>query len=218
MVENLIYIKNNKGEIRSSFIESDKPNFSKLQKLSKELGYIIYSVPKETKVEFNNNGWLIKAIGREKEIWQFINGWAMPYECFVNGFPFPLKIDEMWKSDREVEELEIEELSWNLELPWWNTKEDTYYNLKPEDVVSDINKYLYHKEKIENAQTKYPLLLIQTKQNRWLIYDGVHRFVKQILEGKDTVLCQKFSLSEIEEYIPESHKELFKEWQDLEYK
>jgi hypothetical protein len=82
----------------------------------------------------------------------------------------------------------------------------------------DINQYPNHKERIENAETKYPLLLIQTKQNRWLVYDGVHRFVKQILEGKEKVLCQKFSLNEIEEYIPENYINLFKEWLSLEYK
>jgi hypothetical protein len=218
MQENLTYIKNKKGETKSAFIISDNPNLSKLQQLSKEFGHIIYSIPKETEVKFNDNGLLIKAIGKEKDIWQFLKGWAMPYECFVNGFPFPVKMEEMWNSNIKVEEVDIEELKWNLTLPWWNTDENKYYNLKPEDVMLDINQYPNHKERIENAETKYPLLLIQTKQNRWLVYDGVHRFVKQILEGKEKVLCQKFSLNEIEEYIPEDYINLFKEWLSLEYK
>lgn len=218
MEENLTYIKNRKGEIKSAFIRSNKPDFSKMKQLSKELGQIIYSVPKETEVEFNNDGWLIKAIGKQKDIWQFVSGWGMPYECFVNGFPFPVKMKEMWKSNKEVEEVDIGELKWNLKFPWWNTKEDIPYNLKPEEVILDINKYFYHKEKIDNCDVKYPLLLIQTKQNRWLIYDGVHRFVRQMIIGENKVSCQKFSLDEMEEFIPESHKELFQEWLNLEYK
>ena len=218
MQENLTYIKNKKGETKSAFIISDNPNLSKLQQLSKEFGHIIYSIPKETEVKFNDNGLLIKASVKEKNIWQFLKGWAMPYECFVNGFPFPVNMEEMWNSNVKVEEVDIEELNWNLTLPWCNTDENKYYNLKPEDVMLDINKYPNHKERIENAETKYPLLLIQTKQNRWLVYDGVHRFVKQILEGKEKVLSQKFSLNEIEEYIPEDYINLFKEWLSLEYK
>jgi hypothetical protein len=124
----------------------------------------------------------------------------------------------MWKSDREVEEVGIGELKWDLKFPWWNTEEDTPYNLKPEEIISDINKYFYHKEKIDNCDIKYPILLVQTKQNRWLIYDSVHRFVRQIIVGKNKVSCQKFSLDAMEEFIPESHKELFQEWLNLEYK
>ena len=65
MQENLTYIKNKKGETKSAFIISDNPNLSKLQQLSKEFGHIIYSIPKETEVKFNDNGLLIKAIGKE---------------------------------------------------------------------------------------------------------------------------------------------------------
>lgn len=218
MEDNLTYIKSKKGEIKSAFIDSNKPDFSKLKQLSKELGYIIYSVPEETEVEFNNDGWLVKATGNSKDIWQFIKGWAMPYDCFINGFPFPVKMEQMWNSDKSVKQVDVEELKWNLKFPWWNTEEDIPYNLRPEDVMLDINKYFYHKEKIERSEIKYPLLLVQTKQNRWLIYDGVHRFVKQILEGEDKVFCQKFSLSEIKEYIPEDYQKLFDEWLNLEYK
>ena len=49
MQENLTYIKNKKGETKSAFIVSDNPNLSKLQQLSKELGHIIYSIPKRYK-------------------------------------------------------------------------------------------------------------------------------------------------------------------------
>lgn len=217
MQEKFTYIKNKEGEIKSVFFVSDKPDLVKMRQLSTSFRYIIYSIPVGTEVEFNDDGWLIGAQGNEKNIWQFLNGWAMPFECFVNGFPFPLKMGEIWKSDKKVEEIATEELVWNLKYPWWNTDNNSYYNLKPEDFVSDVNKYPYHKEKMDNADDKYPLLLVKTKQNRWLIYDGVHRFVKQILKGKEKVLCQKFTFDEIKEYLPEEYTKLFEEWLDLEY-
>jgi hypothetical protein len=219
MINNLEYIKDSKGNIKSAVIRTSKGvDFSGLEELSKTLEHTIYLIPKDVIVEFNGNGWLVFASGVDtKNIWQFIKGWAMPYECFRNGFPFPVNMKEMWKSEKGIEEVSVEELRWNLKLPWWSTDEEIPYNLTPDDVLKDVNLFLDHKKRVENSDVKYPLLLVQTKQNRWLIYDGVHRFVRQILEGKQTVLCQKFGIDEMDKYIPDSHKELFVEWLDLEY-
>jgi hypothetical protein len=219
MINNLKYIKDSKGNVKSAVIRTSKGvDFSELEELSINLEHTIYLIPNDVIVEFNSNSWIVSAKGDTKNIWQFVNGWPMPYECFINGFPFPVNMEEMWKSEKRIEEVSVEELRWNLKFPWWSTDEEIPYNLTPDDVLKDVNLFLDHKKRVENSDVKYPLLLVQTKQNRWLIYDGVHRFVRQILEGKQTVLCQKFSIDEMDKYIPDSHKELFVEWLDLEYK
>ncbi len=124
----------------------------------------------------------------------------------------------MWKSDTKVEEMNVEELEWNLDLTWWSTDENIPYNLKPRTVLENIDLYPIHKERINNSEIQYPLLLVQTKQNRWLIYDGVHRFIKQLLEGKKTVLVQKFDIKDMDKYIHDIDKERFEEWKRLEYR
>lgn len=212
------YIKNNRGLDKTILVRKNEgKDLETLKKLSLDKDIKVYLLPEDTNVDCNKDGWIVSAKGDINNIWQFIKGWAMPYECFVNGFPFPVKMEEMWRSDKEIEEFPIEKLEWNLELPWWSTDEEIPYNLTPNEVLKDVNLYLDHKKRVENSDIKYPLLLIQTKQNRWLIYDGVHRFIRQILEGRQTVLCQKFLISEIGKYIPEGYKELFKEWCDLRY-
>ena len=212
------YVKNNHGVNKSALVRfSEEQDFDLLEKKSLEEDLKIYLIPENTEVLCDDNGWIISAKGDVKNIWQFIKGWSMPYECSVNGFPFPVKMEEMWKSRKEVAEVSVEELRWNLKFLWWSTDEEIPYNLTPEDVLKDVNLYLDHRERIDNSDTKYPLLLVQTKQGRWLIYDGVHRFVRQILESKDIVLCQKFLINEMERYIPESHKQLFREWCNVEY-
>lgn len=212
------YIKDKEGELKTIIVRtSEKKDLDALEKLSSESNAKVYLIPDETEYNLDENGWLVSVTGNTEGVWQFIKGWPMPYETFVNGFPFPVKMEEMWKSDKRVEEVRIDELRWNLKIPWWSTDDIISYNLTPEEVLNDINIYPDHKDRIENSDIKYPLLLVQTKQDRWLIYDGVHRFVRQILEGKQSVFCQKFKIDEMEEYVRESHLELFNEWEKLEY-
>lgn len=127
-------------------------------------------------------------------------------------------MEQMWDSSKEVEEINVKELKWNLELPWWTTDGKLPYNLTPKEVLDQIDKYPGHKERIFKSEIKYPLLIVKTKQDRWLIYDGAHRFVRQLLEGKESVLVKKFSIEDMSEYIHDTHKERFKEWKRGEYK
>ncbi len=212
------YVRDTKESIKTILVqESENLDFQALKQLSIYSGEKVYLLPEGATVELDVNGWLVSANGDLGNTWQFIKGWAMPYDCFLNGFPFPINIEQIWKSKKFIEPVPIEELIWNLELPWWNTDEKSPYNLAPQDVIKNLDLYKEHKERIENADVQYPLLLIQTKQDRWLIYDGVHRFVKEILNGKKTIVCQKFNIDEMGEYIPDSHKSLFREWSSLKY-
>jgi hypothetical protein len=220
MKQELKYIKDKDGNIKYATVDlTDSTDLNELEAISKNTHYPIYAIPDGVSVDFNDDGWLVGASGLNiKDIWQFVKGWPMPYECFVNGFPFPVKMEDMWESDTKVEEIDVEELKWNLEFPWWSTDEEIPYNLEPQTVFEDIDMYPNHRERINNSETKYPLLLVQTKQNRWLIYDGVHRFVKQLLEGKKTVNVQKFNIQDMDKYIYDTDRKRFEEWKRLEYK
>jgi hypothetical protein len=213
------YIKNNQGINKTILVrENEGYDFKQLEDLSLDTGTKVYFIPQFTEVSLNEDGWIVSAKGDKKNIWQFIEGWSMPYECFVNGFPFAFKMKKMWNSDKEIEKVSINDLIWNLQFPWWKKGDEVGYNLSPREVVNNIDMYPAHRDRIYNADMNHPLLLIQTKQNRWLIFDGVHRFIKQVLNKEKTVSCQKFTIKEMEEYIPDSHMGYFKEWVDLEYR
>jgi hypothetical protein len=213
------YNKDKNGKVKSIEIFADKiEDHSIYENLSNKLDCIVYVVPKGVNISFDNNGWLVKATGENTEnIWQYIKGWPMPYECFINGFPFPTRMEELWKSNIPVETINIDELRWSLEISWWTSDDEIPYDLKPGDVLRNIEKFPLHLKRINDAETKYPLSLVQTKQNRWLIYDGVHRFLKELLENKQTVQVQKFSINEVGAFVRESHLELFEEWKVLKY-
>lgn len=211
------YIRNLKGEVTAGVItrNSEHIDFNSLKDLSNTLGYTIYSVPRGVELEFSERGLLIRATGEgHDQVWQFIKGWPMPYECFINGFPFPVEMEQMWKSPKEVEDVDVSELEWNLDYPWWTIDKIAPYNLKPRDVLNHIESFPAHKRRIENSELKYPLLLVETKQNRWLIYDGAHRFLKALLKGDNTIKVQRFSIDEIEEYVKAEDKEMFTLWKE----
>ncbi len=218
MKQELKYIKNKNDNIKYVTVNlTESTDLDELEAISKDTTYPIYAIPEDVTTEFNEGGWLVCAKGvNTKNIWQFVNGWAMPYECFVNGFPFPVKMEDMWKSQTKIEVIDIDEVRWNLKLPWWSTDGEIPYNLTPQEVLDEINRYQEHKDRIYKSELEYPLLLVPTKQNRWLIYDGVHRFVKQLLEGKKTVLVKKFEIEEMDEYIHDIDKKRFEEWKRLE--
>jgi hypothetical protein len=213
------YIKDKNGINKTILVkDTEEKDLRVLEDLSLDTDIKVYLVPESTEVILNDDGWIVSAKGDIKNIWQFIKGWSMPYECSVNSFPFAFKMPEMWDSNKQIEDVHIDELKWNLEFPWWETYEGVRYNLRPKEVLNNLDKYPIHKDRINNADISYPLLLVQTKQDRWLIFDGMHRYLKQILDGKSTVQCQKFTIDEMNDYIADTHREFFEEWVELEYK
>lgn len=212
------YVRDNANQTKTILVGSEEGISKKeLKELSLQAKAKVYLIPEDTKVNLNNNGWLISASGEVSEIWQFILGWPMPYDCFINGFPFPAEMEELWRSSKPIENVSVDELSWNLDYPWWNKNTTTVYDLTPATVMKDQSRFVQHQNRIQNSDSRFPLSLVETKQGRWLIYDGMHRFVKQLLDGESKFLCQKFSIKEIEKYLPDSHKTLFREWSDIVY-
>jgi hypothetical protein len=212
------YIKDSNGNIKTILVRDyEERDFKVLKTLSLDTNTKVYLLPQSTEVKLNEDGWLISAKGDKENIWQFLKGWPIPYKCFINGLPFAFKMAEMWNSDKKVEEVPVDKLMWNLNYPWWKTSDDVPYNLTPSEVIENMENYPAHRDRIEKSDIDYPLLLIKTKQNRWLIWDGVHRFIKQILDGKRVVSCQKYTMKDMEEYVTDSYMELFQEWMELEY-
>ena len=52
------------------------------------------------------------------------------------GFDFHWDERKVWKLDVPVEKMDIADLEWHFDLPFWNTK-DGYYDLKPLEVLED---------------------------------------------------------------------------------
>jgi hypothetical protein len=89
--------------------------------------------------------------------------------------------------------LNLDELTFNLEYNCWKN------NVRPIDVLNDIKNEKYKDEvfRIKNANIKYPIII----DSNYNILDGVHRYVKHIIENKKTINVYIFDKKLMKKFI-----------------
>ncbi len=112
------------------------------------------------------------------------------HEEHAFDLPFWRDNQKLWALQVPVEEMSINELLWILEVPFW---EDETGNIviTPREVMENQDQYPYHRDKIREADTSYPIDIMQNKKGEWLTLDGLHRLVKLVLEHKTRVRVRK---------------------------
>lgn len=110
-----------------------------------------------------------------------LNNEDIPQSVLEYGFDFDWDEKDVWKLNYPVEQIEIEALEWHLNIPFWNWN-DSFYNLTPNQVTSDKDKYKEHYDRIMNSDIKYPIDIMENKE-RYVILDGLHRLVKYKILG-----------------------------------
>jgi hypothetical protein len=111
------------------------------------------------------------------------------------GFDFWWDIKKVWALDYPVEEIDIGELSWHFDIPFWNTKEG-YYDLSPNEVIEDPEKHYYEYNRTMQTDVFYPIDIMENK-GKLLILDGLHRLVKARILGYIKIKVRKIPRSEI---------------------
>jgi len=107
------------------------------------------------------------------------------------GFDFHWSEEKVWALDVPVEDMEITELEWHFDIPFWSTP-NGYYDLTPNQVLAEPEKYREEYERILKADMQYPLDIMFWK-SRWLLLDGLHRLVKAKQQEKQKVNVRKIS-------------------------
>ena len=102
---------------------------------------------------------------------------------------------KVWRLDFPVEDMDISELTWHYNIPFW-FKPGGYYDLTPQEVIDDPIQYAEEYNRTLRADIRHPIDVMFWR-GRWLILDGLHRLVQQTLQQKQTVKVRK---------IPESEK------------
>jgi hypothetical protein len=95
--------------------------------------------------------------------------------------------------------LDIKKLSFNLYYECWEN------NVRPIDVMNDIKnkKYADEVKRIKKSDTKFPII-IDTNNN---IIDGVHRYIKYILNKKKTINVIMFDEKMMKKFIISKYNE-----------
>ena len=104
--------------------------------------------------------------------------------------PFWRDNNKLWALEVPSEEMDINELTWMLDIPFWED-EDGNIVITPNEVINNLDEYPYHKEKINNCDTSYPIDIMKNKKDKWAILDGLHRLVKMFLNNESKIIVRK---------------------------
>ncbi|MBU2542929.1 hypothetical protein KJ785_05210 [Patescibacteria group bacterium] len=104
------------------------------------------------------------------------------------------KVDEpkLWAVNIPIEEINISEIEYNLDIPYLEQEETDEWNLTPRMLIENFDKEISHAKQVEKVDLKYPIEIYK-HQEKWIILDGVHRFVKAVRLGNKTIKVRKIS-------------------------
>lgn len=111
------------------------------------------------------------------------------------GFNFSWDEGRVWKLDVPAEEMDISELEWNFDIPFWST-EGGYFDLKPREVVENKDKYKKEYKRIMDSDLNFPLDVMRWR-GKLLFLDGLHRLVKAKILGHKKVRVRKIPQKDI---------------------
>ncbi len=114
------------------------------------------------------------------------------------GFDFRWDSKKVWALDIPAEEMDMQDLIWHFDIPFWEIEDTDDYNLTPWEVINEPEKHSPHYKKVQEADLKYPIDIMENK-GRWLILDGLYRLVKAHMQGLKKVMVRKIPREKIPE-------------------
>lgn len=102
------------------------------------------------------------------------------------------KIDEvkLWDLNIPIEEINISDIDYNLDIPYLEKMGTDDWNLSPRMLIENFDKEKLHASRTRKVDLQYPIEIYK-HQGKWIILDGVHRFTKAVLEGHKTIKVRK---------------------------
>lgn len=101
---------------------------------------------------------------------------SIPESVLQYGFDFDWDEKDVWKLDYPSQTINIKQLEWHFSVPFWDW-ENGNYNLSPNQVIKDKEKYKEQYDRIMDSDIEYPIDIMENR-GRYVILDGLHRLVK----------------------------------------
>lgn len=108
---------------------------------------------------------------------------SVPREILDVGFDFWWDPVKVWKLDIPVTQMELSELSWHFDYPFWD-ENGARYNLKPQDVIDFPAAHPIEYTRIQSADMSHPIDIMKHPNGHWVVLDGLHRLVKACMEAR----------------------------------
>lgn len=102
------------------------------------------------------------------------------------GFDFHWDSKKVWVLDVPTQTIDIEELTWHFDIPFWEKDGTDAYNLTPWDVIHKKEGTLDHQKRVNEVDLQYPIDIMENK-GKYVILDGLHRLVKAYTLGQKEV-------------------------------
>lgn len=94
--------------------------------------------------------------------------------------------EKIWALKLPVVEMNIKELLWHFDAPWWPNDNGERWTITLWDVIRQNEGSKNEQMKMEKAKLLYPIDILENK-GRWLVLDGLHRLAKAYKHGQEKI-------------------------------
>ncbi|MGV8084625.1 MAG: hypothetical protein ACP5N9_00025 [Candidatus Bilamarchaeum sp.] len=94
--------------------------------------------------------------------------------------------EKLWALDLPKEEMDIEELLWHFDAPFWTDDNSERWTVSPWDVIKQKEGTVIEQARMEKADLSYPIDIMKN-HGRWIVLDGLHRLAKAYKQGQKMV-------------------------------
>ncbi|MEA1909580.1 MAG: hypothetical protein U9M89_00930 [Patescibacteria group bacterium] len=105
---------------------------------------------------------------------------------------FKVYESDLYKLDLSAERMGMSELMVNADIPYLEQEDTDDWNLSPSQLIKNWDREITHSARVEAADLDYPIM-IYFFRGEWIILDGVHRFTKALMEGREFIMVKKVS-------------------------
>lgn len=115
--------------------------------------------------------------------------------------------EKIWALKLPVIDLDINDLVWHFDAPWWPDDNGERWMVTPWDVIRQIEGTLNEQSNIEKVDLNFPIEVL-AHRDRLLILDGVHRLVKAYKHGDKKIKARIIPREKLPEIIVSDEVEL----------
>jgi hypothetical protein len=132
----------------------------------------------------------------------------MPLPDILN-IGFKINEPQLWAMNIPIEEIDISDIEYNLDIPYLEQVGTNDWNLSPRMLIENFKKETFHAKQVEKSDLKYPIEIYK-HHDKWIILDGVHRFTKAVQLGYKTIKVRR--ISEENAHKAKSSDKEYKKW------
>jgi hypothetical protein len=95
------------------------------------------------------------------------------------------EVEKLWALELPTEEMNIKDLLWHFDTPFWPNDNSEKWTVTPWDVINQ-KEGTSLEQQMNDADLTYPIDILKN-HGKWLVLDGLHRLAKTYMQGRKNV-------------------------------